>query len=292
MNFLENYRRLAAMVDRELPDTLRILPPGFLHKAVGHVLLGGGKRFRAVLCLATAHPKATSGDETIPFQHVQVACALEWLHAYSLVHDDLPALDNDDWRRGKPTLHRQYDEATAILAGDALHAGAFVLPGTLGLMPDNAFGILNALAQASLDMACGQVEDTLEAAGGLTGHKEVLEMIDGKTGALLRASLVIGAVLAGTQNAGDWETFARLLGRCFQIRDDLLDVSGTFEQLGKTPGKDARQHKGRLLEFLGEEKTRRLLADFREQALAMVPALPVDPDFFRDLVNFVADRDS
>ncbi|PKN47967.1 MAG: hypothetical protein CVU59_00760, partial [Deltaproteobacteria bacterium HGW-Deltaproteobacteria-17] len=181
------YAALAARFERFLPATLDRIPPGLLREALAHVLLGGGKRFRPVLCLAAAGadpgaPPEEDGRDPALF----AAAALEWMHTYSLVHDDLPALDDDDWRRGRPTLHRKYDEATAILAGDALHAGALVLAAGAPCGSEPRAALCRLLAGASLAMVHGQVLDTIPHAmtGGASPSgptvEGILEMIDGK----------------------------------------------------------------------------------------------------------------
>ncbi|PKN27851.1 MAG: hypothetical protein CVU65_01170 [Deltaproteobacteria bacterium HGW-Deltaproteobacteria-22] len=292
------YAALAARFERFLPATLERIPPGLLREAVAHVLLGGGKRFRPVLCLAAAGidpgaPPEDDGREPALF----AAAALEWMHTYSLVHDDLPALDDDDWRRGRPTLHKKYGEATAILAGDALHAGALVLAAGAPCGSEQRAGLCALLAGASLAMVQGQMLDTIPLAmkGGTAGDagpsvEGILEMIDGKTGAMIATSLRMGAVLAGTGNHPGWPAFGRLLGRCFQLRDDLLDVTGSLPELGKTPGKDARQDKSNLVSLTGVGDATAMLDQLRSQAYLVTDTLPGDRAFFRALVAYVVDR--
>jgi len=291
-DFGETYAGLAAHFERFLPGTLDRLPDGWLREAVAHVLLGGGKRFRPVLCLAAAGFNAGRGPE--PDDPVLwAAAALEWMHTYSLVHDDLPALDDDDWRRGRPTLHKKYDEATAILAGDVLHAGALSLAADAPCEAPKRAALCSLLASASCAMVQGQMLDTVPAAApGEPSVDDILAMIDGKTGAMIVASLRMGAVLAGHDASFDWSRFGRALGRCFQIRDDLLDVTGSLPELGKTPGKDARQNKCNLVTLLGVDGAQALLSRHCGEALDLLDSLPADRDFFRELISFVARRNA
>jgi len=290
--FPESYAALVQRFERHLPSTLAILPDGLLRDAVAHVLLGGGKRFRPVLCLVAAgvDPFATPPAHEPAALHA--AAALEWMHTYSLVHDDLPALDDDDWRRGRATLHRKYDEATAILAGDVLHAGALALATGAPCGDGQRADLCAILAGASVAMVQGQVLDTLPAAAPDTpGLGFVLATIDGKTGAMIQAALEMGACVAGTR-AANWAAFGRVLGRLFQVSDDLLDVTGTLAVLGKTPGKDAASRKVNLVALLGVDGARDFLEACRDEARALSNDLPADPDLLRALADFVADRKS
>ena len=223
-------------LDRLMPgeDT----PPETIHKAMRYSLFAGGKRIRPVLCLEAA--RAVSGDELDGA--VTVACTLEMIHTYSLIHDDLPALDNDDLRRGRPTSHKVFGEAMAILTGDSLLTYAFEVLGRVG----NA-KLVEELARASgtvRGMIAGQVHD-------IEGEKQTptAELLDrihrAKTGALLKCSLRLGAIHAGASEAqlDAISGYGEHIGLAFQIVDDILDVTQTSEQLGKTAGKDAEQHK-------------------------------------------------
>ncbi len=288
--FAARFEELRSIFEDFLPATLDLLPPGRMRDAAAHVLLGGGKRLRPVLCLAAARIFPRTDASSRRHAALHAAAALEWMHTYSLVHDDLPALDDDDWRRGRPTLHKLYDEATAILAADALHAGAFELASRANLPPGRRLMLLRSLSRASLDMVQGQAVDTLPAARpDIMDEAALFSMIDGKTGAMMAASLEMGAVAGGASNLLPWRRFGLLLGRCFQIRDDQLDVSGTLEELGKTPGKDARQDKRSAPAVLGERlgETLRLL---HEQALQAAGGLPWAADFFRHAATMAIQR--
>lgn len=295
--FHETYASLAARFEDHLPSTLGLLPDGRLREAVSHVLLGGGKRLRPVLCLVAAgidpfdHPPAPHEPAALA-----AAAAIEWMHTYSLVHDDLPSLDDDDWRRGRPTLHRMYDEATAILAGDALHAGAFALAAAVPGDAAMRAALCGILGRASVAMVVGQMRDTLPSTSpGEPSVESILDTIDGKTGALIAAALSMGAVTAGTANS-DWDAFGRLLGRMFQVKDDLLDRTGSLADLGKTPGKDDAQRKINLVSLLGPEGAGDLLEAWRREAVVLAGRMSADGRMFADeelliaLAGFIAER--
>ena len=231
----------------------RLLPasgvwPERLHQAMAHAVFAGGKRIRPVLALL-AHRAAGSDPDDI----IESACGLELIHTYSLVHDDLPALDDDVLRRGKPTVHVAYDEATAILVGDALLTEGLLLiarhPMGGGWSSRRADAVETvAEAVSARGMVGGQVED-LEATGQMRDESvepEVrLQRIHRhKTGCLLRASVELGAILAGVEAGGrkPFVAFGEDLGLAFQIADDILDITATAEDLGKSPGKDLAQH--------------------------------------------------
>ncbi|HWB99984.1 MAG TPA: farnesyl diphosphate synthase [Bryobacteraceae bacterium] len=245
MNLREYLAAQQELVDAELN---RLVPPETavpetIHRAMRYSLFAGGKRIRPILCLEAA--RAVADDPpgiTVP------ACALECVHTYSLIHDDLPALDNDDYRRGKPTCHKVFGDAMAILAGDALLTLAFQLLGSMDAIPaDRKTGMVAELATASGTqggMLGGQVAD-LEGEGKAP-EPALLESIHrAKTGALLRASLRLGAICAGASEPQyrALSCYGEHVGLAFQIVDDLLDVEESSEVLGKTAGKDAQQHK-------------------------------------------------
>ena len=228
------------LVDQELNGLMPTeeTPPETIHKAMRYSLFAGGKRIRPVLCLEAA--RAVAGGDVDGA--VTVACTLEMIHTYSLIHDDLPALDNDDLRRGRPTSHKVFGEAMAILAGDSLLTYAFEVLGRVG----NA-RLVEELARASgtvRGMIAGQVHD-------IEGEKQAptAELLDrihrAKTGALLKVSLRMGAIHAGAtiEQLDAISRYGEHIGLAFQIVDDILDVTQTSEQLGKTAGKDAEQNK-------------------------------------------------
>ena len=244
--------------------------PQRLHAAMRHAALDGGKRMRPLLVYATG----TAFDAN-PAHLDAPAMAVELIHAYSLVHDDLPAMDDDALRRGKPTVHVAFDEATAILAGDALQSLAFDLLAHAPIPAEARVAMLAELARAAgADGMCGGQALDIDATGGAPIGIDALQRLHAmKTGALLRASVRLGAIAAGAdaETRARLDTFADALGLAFQVRDDLLDVEGDSASLGKTAGKDAAQNKATFPALLGLDATRaRLstLADAMRDALA------------------------
>ena len=236
----EQSERITAMLDQLVPAEAE--PPQSIHKAMRYSLFAGGKRIRPVLCLAAV--EAIGGETEAA---LAPACALEMIHTYSLIHDDLPALDNDDLRRGRPTNHKVFGEAMAILAGDSLLTLAFQVLAQARLGERERVRLIDELATASgtvRGMIAGQVHD-IEG----ERQKPTAELLDqihrAKTGALLRASVRFGAIAGGgTQTQFDaLSKYGEHVGLAFQIVDDLLDIEMPSEALGKTAGKDADQHK-------------------------------------------------
>jgi farnesyl diphosphate synthase len=277
---------------RALPDQDQ--PPVELHRAMRYAVLGGGKRLRPLLVYATGRAFAA------PLQRLDAcACAVEIIHAYSLVHDDLPAMDDDDLRRGRATCHIAFGEAMAILAGDALQALAFeVLANDAALDVDAAtrLDMLRTLAAAcgSHGMAGGQAFD-LAAVGKPLDAAELERMHVHKTGALIRASVRLGALAAGCRDEhtlAALETYGHSIGLAFQVRDDLLDIEAGTEQLGKTAGKDVAANKPTYPAILGVDASRAELAALTRRALASIELLGVDVALLRELAHFVADRTS
>ncbi len=277
----------------------RLLPPADawhprLNTAMRHAVFAGGKRIRPILA-RLAHA-AAGGD---PSEITLAACGLELIHTYSLVHDDLPALDDDDLRRGRPTVHVAFDEATAILVGDALLTEGL---GALARHPDGPSWAarraeavaLVAAAAGALGMVGGQMED-LEATGGGAGPgaAERLERIHRhKTGCLLRASVEVGAVLAGLAG-DDRERFGRFgerLGLAFQVADDLLDATASAREMGKSPGKDAAAGKLTFVTLHGLEATRRILDGLEEELLALAREIEGDGGALGAVASFVCRR--
>ncbi|MGO9096711.1 MAG: polyprenyl synthetase family protein [Bryobacteraceae bacterium] len=245
MSFPDYLTEQQRLVDRELDRLIpsAATPPEVIHQAMRYSLFAGGKRIRPILCLAAAG----TVSEAAPGAAV-AACALECIHTYSLIHDDLPALDNDDLRRGQATCHKQFGEAMAILAGDALLTVAFqLLSQADGVDPARRAVLIAELSTASGTvggMIGGQVDDLLGERQPSTA--ELLDRIHrAKTGALLRASVRMGAICAGASDdqLGALTRYGEHIGLAFQIVDDILDVEQPSEALGKTAGKDAAQHK-------------------------------------------------
>jgi geranylgeranyl diphosphate synthase type II len=262
MNLRESLARQRGLIDAELDRLVppESTPPETIHRAMRYSLFAGGKRIRPILCLQAAHTAGSATDGV-----AACACSLELIHTYSLIHDDLPALDNDDYRRGKLTNHKVFGDAMAILAGDALLTIAFQVLAQLSVSADRKTRLIAELATASGTvggMIGGQVAD-LEGEGK-PPDAHLLETIHrAKTGALLRASLRMGAIFAG---AGDeaynaLSCYGEHIGLAFQIVDDILDVEESSEALGKTAGKDAAQHKITFPAVYGLEVSRRMAGE-------------------------------
>jgi len=268
--------------------------PEKLHRAVRHSLFAGGKRLRPILCLAAA--EALGGDlEAI----LPAACGLEMIHTYSLIHDDLPALDNDDLRRGVPTCHVVFGEAMAILAGDALLTHGL---GTFGRYPEGErydgakLAVVNAVVDAigTTGMIGGQVAD-LEAEEISDPTPElVLSIHESKTGRLIRCSLQAGGLLSFAKDAEleRLDTYGRAIGLAFQIKDDLLDVEADAATLGKSSGKDAAAGKATFPSVWGLERSREMLAEKIAEAVAAATALPRGGGRLPVLARFVGSRAS
>ena len=284
--------RADAVLARLLPADAQ--PPVELHRAMRYAVLGGGKRLRPLLAYATGMAFGAA-----PEKIDAVAAAVEIIHAYSLVHDDLPAMDDDALRRGRPTCHIAFGEAMAILAGDALQALAFeVLADDLAIDVDAATRLemlrTLALACGSQGMAGGQAFD-LAAVGQRLDAAELERMHVHKTGALIRASVRLAALAAGCKDSNTLaalETYGHCVGLAFQIRDDLLDIEAGTEQLGKTAGKDAAANKPTYPAILGVDASRHELSALTARALEAVDALGTAGEPLRDLARFVADRTS
>jgi len=284
---LEHYRRqVDAALERAVGD---IGGPDALRAAMHYSLKAGGKRIRPALLLATFDLFGGNGPNPFP-----AACAIEFIHTYSLIHDDLPALDNDDLRRGVPTCHKKFGEALAILAGDALLTEAFHLIGR-AYVDRPALGlrlvIEIASAAGAAGMVGGQVLDTVNVEP--TAPIETVEQVHRmKTGALITAAVRCGAILAGADEASlvALTTYARHLGLAFQVTDDILDVTSNTEELGKSIGKDAAQHKTTYVSAWGVEKSRAYAAQLVEQAVAEIVRFGERAAPLSELARFVYER--
>ncbi len=295
MDFLTELKARAALVDRALDELLPTEDtyPPVIHQAMRYSLFAGGKRLRPVLTLAAA--ETVGGD---PGRVLPAACALELIHTYSLIHDDLPAMDNDDFRRGKPTCHRVYGEAVAILAGDALLTHAFVLLAKNAqnqLAPaERVVQVIEEVAAAAgtLGLIGGQVVDTVAADTPVDAA--TLEYIHRhKTGALYRVAVRAGAILAGATESQlqPLTTYAENLGLAFQIQDDILDVEGDPARLGKPVGSDARNKKATYPALFGLDAARAKAREAVAAALAALEPFDERADFLRELARFVIARD-
>ncbi|MGI3127940.1 polyprenyl synthetase family protein [Nitratireductor aquimarinus] len=290
----------ADMVEGELRRLLDTRPlegelyrPDRLLKAMRHGVLNGGKRLRPFLVLETAALFEATDDTAA----LRVAAALECIHCYSLVHDDLPAMDDDDLRRGKPTVHRAFDEAAAILAGDSLLTYAFdiVSAPETALPAEAKITLVNRLARASGmgGMAGGQALD-LAAEGSSLSEDEILRLQAMKTGALIRFACEAGAVIGSAQDA-DIERlgeFGAAIGLAFQLADDLLDLTASSEAMGKATGKDAAAGKATLASLHGIDWTRQQLRGLVAQAEDILEPFGERADTLKQAARFVAERQS
>ena len=283
--------RLERSFDQWLPPART--HPATLHEAMRYTVMGGGKRIRPMLVYAGG--QATGADSQLLDRP---ACAVELIHAYSLIHDDLPAMDDDDLRRGKPSCHRAFGEATAILAGDALQSHAFQV---LSSGPSDAVDahtrlrMINtlALASGSRGMAGGQVID-LAATGQQLNIAELEDMHIHKTGALIRASVVLGALCGTTTGQADIDRldhYAKCIGLAFQIRDDILDVEGEANTLGKNTGMDQRLEKSTYPALIGMQGARQRAAELHVEALDSLASFSSDADPLRWISAYIIERE-
>lgn len=264
-----------------------------LRAAMRYSLLAGGKRLRPVLVYAAVD--ALGGSRVSAADTDRAACAIECIHTYSLIHDDLPAMDDDDLRRGVPTCHRAFDEATAILAGDALQTLAFELLCALEATDDTlALALVATLARASgsRGMVGGQAIDIAHV-GRAIDAATLASMHELKTGALIGAALHMGALLGGARGAAfeAIDAYARALGLAFQVQDDVLDACGSAAALGKTPGSDAARTKPTYVTLLGESGARAFAHELCAQALAALTPLGAQATPLADIARFVVERD-
>jgi geranylgeranyl diphosphate synthase type II len=260
-------------------------------EAMRYSLFAGGKRVRPILCLAAAESVNGRIEEALP-----AACALECIHTYSLIHDDLPAMDNDDFRRGKPTSHKIYGEAGAILAGDGLLTFAFELLSRAGLITagdDRRLQVINLIAQAagSQGMVGGQALD-IACEGKKISFATLRTIHSRKTGALITAAVAAGALLG---NGDHMQTkaltdYGEKIGLTFQIVDDLLNVEGTLEQLGKAAGSDAARQKATYPAFFGVEATRSKARETADAAVQCLRDFDERAEPLRELARYVVNR--
>lgn len=284
---------------RKLTDAAleRLLPaanvrPVSIHRAMRHSVFAGGKRIRPILCLEAG--RAVVG--TLPEGIEELGAALEMLHTYSLIHDDLPALDNDDLRRGRPTCHKVYGEAIAILAGDALQTQAYEVLSLMECSLEARVKIIEEIARGTgtvNGMIGGQVVD-LEAER-TKPDAETLEYIHrSKTAALITASVVTGGIYAGADSAKveNLRRFGQAIGLAFQIVDDILDLTQTSEQLGKTAGKDVASAKATYPALFGLEESRRKARTLLDDAYKNVQSFGARGETLKGLARFLIERES
>lgn len=299
---LKNYlKERAALVDSALQE---LMPPGDLypsqiHQAMQYSLFAGGKRLRPILCLAAAE---AVGKEYAPI--LPAACALEMIHTYSLIHDDLPAMDNDDYRRGKLTNHKVYGEGMAVLAGDALLTYAFEVLARYGEANQDKGGVWQVLreiaaAAGTMGMIGGQTVD-LQSEGRVSAEQELppqdllMYIHTHKTGALFRAALRTGALLAGAdeKELKGLTLYAEKFGLAFQITDDLLDITGDQEKLGKPIGSDAKNLKVTYPALFGIDESRRLAQEAIEEAVQALESLSGYTEPLKLLIRYLSARQS
>ncbi|XP_049390339.1 geranylgeranyl pyrophosphate synthase, chloroplastic-like [Solanum stenotomum] len=263
----------AISVNKALDEAIMVKDPPMIHEAMRYSLLAGGKRVRPMLCLAACD--LVGGNQG---NAMAAACAVEMIHTMSLIHDDLPCMDDDDLRRGKPTNHKVYGEDVAVLAGDALLAFAFeyLATATIGVSPSRILVAVAELAKSvgTEGLVAGQVAD-LACTGNPNVGLEMLEFIHiHKTAALLEASVVIGAILGGgaDEEVDKLRRFARCIGLLFQVVDDILDMTKSSEELGKTAGKDLAVDKTTYPKLLGLEKAKEFAAELNGEAKQQLAA--------------------
>jgi geranylgeranyl diphosphate synthase type II len=292
--FFEEDRRI---VERALEALLpaETAPPASIHRAMRYSVFVGGKRVRPILCLEAACIFSASREAGIAAA-TPAACAVECIHTYSLIHDDLPALDNDDLRRGKPTCHKQFGEANAILAGDALLTLAFRAIADSALRPEQTVAVLLEISSAAgtvNGMVGGQVAD-LEAEGKSISPEQLEYIHRSKTAALIRACVVCGAICGGAA-AADVERVRRFgenIGWAFQVVDDILDVEESSETLGKTAGKDQHQKKATYPALFGLEKSKQFADELAAAALAELAPFGERAGRLKQLAEFLVARRS
>lgn len=294
MNFLEDFRIRRENIEKGLGQRLKtiegVIPQG-LYQSMEYSLLAGGKRIRPILIMETASLGKVSSSGAFP-----LALAMEMIHTYSLIHDDLPAMDNDDMRRGKPTNHIKFGEPTAILAGDALLNFAYE---TMldGMPSEETFAYLKAMkliaqSAGALGMVGGQADDV--ANEGQIHHIETLESINNrKTGALIKASVIGGAIYAGLDRGQlfQLEKYSENVGLAFQIVDDILDVTGDAQRMGKQTGNDRDNNKITYPAYYGLNRSMEIVDTLYKESLGCLVKAKADSAFLVQLTGFLCHRD-
>ena len=291
MNLDTYLKEKCALIERALDS---LLPkednyPEVIYKAMRYSVIGGGKRLRPVLALASC--EAVGGD---PSAALTAGCALEFIHAYSLIHDDLPAMDNDDLRRGKPTNHKVFGEATAILAGDALLTYAFQTLTQMKGAPEIVLEVSNIIARAAgtEGMVAGQVADIISE--GERVGPDVMEFIHRhKTGALIKVACTAGGLLGGgtREEVESLGLYGEKIGLAFQITDDILDMVGSEEKLGKPIGSDTEQNKSTYPVLFGLQRASQLAHQAVEEALSALEPFDARANPLREIARFILERE-
>ncbi|TGV09695.1 polyprenyl synthetase family protein [Alcaligenaceae bacterium 429] len=269
--------------------------PQSLHQAMRYAVLGGGKRVRAALVYAAGEAVLQGAAPTAAQEKALdlAAASVELIHAYSLVHDDLPCMDDDTLRRGRPTVHVQFDEATAMLAGDALQPLAFELLASMPVAPALTVQAVTLLAKAagSLGMAGGQAIDC-ESVGVALSLEQLQEMHRLKTGAMLKTSILLGGIVAGASSTQRQmlNDYGNAMGLGFQVMDDILDVTADTQTLGKTAGKDAEDNKPTYVSVMGLEEAKAFLASLHEQSRMAIRALGNGGQYLSYMADYIVGR--
>jgi geranylgeranyl diphosphate synthase type II len=284
----ERQKKIDRALDRYLPKEKA--KPQTIHKAMRYSLFAGGKRLRPILCLAAAEACDGRIDNALP-----LACAMECIHTYSLIHDDLPSMDNDDFRRGRPTCHKVFGDGIAILAGDALLTIAFEIVARAKISRRyNMSTLLRevAVAAGSQRLIAGQVAD-LEAEGRRVNRAQLRYIHENKTAAILTTTVRLGAMSANAnpKQLAAITKFGRALGLAFQVIDDILDVTQTSEKLGKSAGKDIAAHKATYPAVIGLEKSRAEAKRLTRQAHGALSILGTKAETLHALANYLLERE-
>ena len=276
-------------LDKLLPSSAA--HPEQLHKAMRYSVMAGGKRIRPALVLTSGEAMGAKTQELMP-----AACAIEMIHTYSLIHDDLPAMDNDDLRRGRPTCHKAFGEAVAILAGDALLTLSFRVLAEASLNADRRVRMIqefSAAAGSRHGMIGGQMAD-IENEGKEVSAGTLEQIHREKTGALIAASAAVGGIIAGASDdeVARLRTYGQRIGLAFQIADDILDVTSTSEQLGKTPGKDQAANKATFPAIHGIDASHNRARQLVDEAIETVSTLGADTSLLQGIARFIIARSS
>lgn len=287
----QQFEDYVKLTEQKLDEFLPVKYPQEIWESMRYSVLAGGKRLRPMLCLETCKVLSGSYEQAIP-----TACAIEMLHTQSLIHDDLPCMDNDDYRRGKLTNHKKFGESTAVLAGDALlsFAPQIILQKTPNIVSkDRILKVLEefVIAAGAEKLIAGQIVDI--ASEGKQIDKDTLNFIhENKTAALFKLSVRTGAILAGADEEiiNALTMYAEKLGLAFQIMDDILDVTSTLQELGKTPGKDAQENKVTYISFYGMDESKKQLISLCDDACDILKKNKIESDILREVVKSIKER--
>lgn len=284
MDFINELNSAVSQADEYIKSVLpkEKLPQEEIVKAMDYSLSSGGKRIRPVIAIFAAKSLGAGSESVMPY-----AAAIELIHTYSLIHDDLPCMDNDDLRRGRPTNHKVFGEATAVLAGDALLNFAFETALMADTEPEKKIALLKIIARSAglYGMIGGQILD-MEGEKRKLAADEIRLMQNLKTGALIKAAAAIGAVTAGEREEF-FDVYAENLGLAFQLKDDILDVTATTEELGKPVLSDEKNEKSTFVSLYGVDGTKRLLEETTEKAIA---SLPEGAELLKELALYLLER--